>query len=267
MSVSTIDPPVCLALDVPTLREAEGLVDELGGLVPLFKVGLELFCAEGPRTVSMVRRSGAEVFLDLKVNDIPRTAAAVVRQAAKLGVSYLTIHGFGGREMIRAAVEAAEESGGLQLLVVSALTSLDDERLREVGVARNVREHALGIGRLAAEEGAHGLILSPRELEVVRTALPHLLLATPGVRPLGTAADDHRRILGPAEAILAGADLLVVGRPILAAEDRAAAAEAVITEVRNAEAQREARPSHEVGTSLKEAEDADLEDDEEGVDS
>lgn len=254
--MTVTEPPVCVALDVPGLAEARTLIEELDGLVRLFKIGLELFVSEGPAAVRTVQDAGGEVFLDLKVNDIPRTAAACVREVAKLGASLVTIHGAGGREMIRASVEEAAEHGRPEVLVVSALTSLDDERLREIGVARGVREHALGIGRLAAEEGAHGLVLSPRELEVVRTALPHLFLATPGVRPAGTSDHDHRRVLTPAGAVLAGADLLVVGRPILGARDRRKAATAILDEVRTAEAQREGRHARDGDATLAEAEDA-----------
>lgn len=261
--MTAIEPPVCVALDVPTLAEARGVLQDLVGLIPLFKVGLELFCAEGPRTVEAVRDAGAGVFLDLKVNDIPRTAAATVGAAGRLGAAFVTIHGFGGREMIRAAVEAAGGHEDLEVLVVSALTSLDDDRLREVGVVRGVREQALAIGELAAEEGARGLVLSPRELAVVRSSLPHLLLATPGVRPEGSPPDDHLRVLSPAEAVMAGADLVVIGRPILGAADRVAAAKALVEEVSRAEAQREAKRADDVD-SLRDAEDADLEEEDEG---
>ncbi|HVL81853.1 MAG TPA: orotidine-5'-phosphate decarboxylase [Actinomycetota bacterium] len=257
--MSVLEPGVCVALDVPTLDEARAVVRELSPIVPVFKVGLELFCAEGPRTVDVVLESGAQVFLDLKVNDIPNTAAAAVREAGKRGASFITIHGFGGREMVRAAVEASREQGGPQLLVVSALTSFDDAFLAEVGVVGGVRQHAMRIGRMAAEEGAGGLVLSPRELDVVRSALPHLLLCTPGVRPAGTGMDDHRRALTPAEAVIGGADLIVVGRPILKAADRVAAARALIEEVREAEASREGRRAHEVvSVPIAEAEEADL---------
>ncbi len=261
--MTAIEPPVCVALDVPTLAEAREVLNDLVGLVPLFKVGLELFCAEGPSTVATVLEAGAGVFLDLKVNDIPRTAAATVHAAGRLGATFVTIHGFGGREMIRAAVESAEDYEDLEVLVVSALTSLDDDRLREVGVVRGVREQALAVGELAAEQGARGLVLSPRELGVVRSALPHLLLATPGVRPAGSTADDHLRVLSPADAIIAGADLVVIGRPILGAADRVGAARALIDEVSQAEAQREAKRADDVD-SLRDAEDADLEEEVDG---
>lgn len=257
--MSSIEPPLCVALDVGDLDAAQDVLEELSGLVPMFKVGLELFCAEGPRTVDVVHSSGARVFLDLKVNDIPRTAAAAVREAGRIGADFLTIHGFGGREMIRAAAETAADRGGPELLVVSSLTSLDDEALRDLGVVRGVREQALALGRLAADEGAGGLILSPRELEVVRSALPHLFLATPGVRPLGTSDDDHKRVLTPAEAILDGADLVVVGRPILLASDRRRAAEDLIRELGEAEAQRESHlAADDAQTPYHETEDADL---------
>ncbi|HVE92133.1 MAG TPA: orotidine-5'-phosphate decarboxylase [Actinomycetota bacterium] len=256
--MTTLEPPVCIALDVPGYAEAGQIVKELSGLVGLFKVGLELFCAEGPRTVEAVRQAGAKVFLDLKVHDIPRTAAAAVREAGRIGATYLTIHGFGGRDMIRAASETAKENGGPQLLVVTALTSLDDARLAEIGVRGTVREHALRIGTLAAEEGADGLVLSPRELDVVRTTLPHLQLCTPGVRPQGSSVDDHQRSLTPAEAILAGADLLVIGRPVLQASDRRAAASEIVRQVQEAEGQREARRRHDSAASVQEAEDAEF---------
>jgi len=247
------------------MAEALEIVQELSGLIPLFKIGLELFCAEGTSTVQAVRDAGAEVFLDLKVHDIPRTAAAAVREAGRIGAAYLTIHGFGGRDMIRAAAETSQEHGGPQLLVVTVLTSLDDTRLAEVGVNSTVREHALRIGRLAAEEGAGGLVLSPRELDVVRPALPHLQLCTPGVRPAGHSVHDHQRSLTPAEAVLAGADLLVVGRPVLQAPDRRAAAAAIVEQVREAEGQREGLRPHDSAASVQEAEDAEFVQDGQGA--
>lgn len=256
MTLTTIEPGVCIALDVPDLRSARRVLKELTGVVRLFKVGLELFCAEGPKTVEAVRKTGAECFLDLKVHDIPRTAAAAVREAAKLGASLLTIHGQGGREMIRAAVEASAEQGGPRLLTVTVLTSLGDDDLPIVGVAGTARAQALRIGELAAEEGTYGLVLSPRELEVMRVAFPDVLLVTPGVRPEGTAVDDHRRAMTPTQAIVAGADLVVVGRPILQASDRAAAAAALIEEVLQAEAQRETRRKRDVDGSIEDAEQA-----------
>lgn len=254
--MSTLDPAICVALDVPTLPEAIKVVNELREIVPLFKIGLELFCAEGPDAVRAIRDTGGHIFLDLKINDIPRTAAATVREAAKLDISYLTIHGFGGREMVRASAEAAAE-GSVQLLVVSVLTSLDDDSLHDIGVKATTREQALRIARISAEENAGGLVLSPRELEVIRSALPHLVLCTPGVRPAGSSVDDHRRAMTPAEAIDAGADFVVVGRPILQAADRARAASEIVEQIREAEARREGRRSHEAATaSAVEAEDA-----------
>lgn len=232
-AVTKPDPPLCVALDVPGLAEAERLLGLLAGAVPVFKVGLELFCAEGPRAVHAVRERGAEVFLDLKVNDIPRQAEGAVRAAARAGVAYLTLHAAGGRAMLRAAREAATERGP-RLLVVSVLTSLDAEALAETGVARSVAEQVRAVARLAVDEGADGLVLSPRELAETRTDHPGLFLVTPGVRPAGADAGDQRRVDTPAAAVAAGADLLVVGRPIVHAPDPVAAAGAVIAEIRSA---------------------------------
>ncbi len=161
--------------------------------------------------------------------------------------------------MVRASVEASREMGGPELLVVSALTSFDDASLSEVGVHGGVREHAMRIALIAAEEGAGGIVISPHELDVVRTATPHLLLCTPGVRPAGSSMDDHRRALTPAEAAVAGADLIVVGRPVLNAADRVEAARRLIEEVSEGQASREGRRPHEaMSTSIADSEEVDL---------
>ncbi len=213
------NPLLCVALDVPTLAEAERLAQDLAPLVPVLKVGLELFSAEGPRAVEAVRRTGADVFLDLKVADIPRTAAAAVRRTAALGVGYLTIHGIAGREMVRACVEASGESSGPQLLVVGALTSLNEAALADAGVEGGVEAQVMRMAKMASEERAHGVVLSARELNLVRPQFPELVLCTPGIRPPGSSQDDHLRSWTPMEAAAAGADLVVVGRPVLNARD------------------------------------------------
>lgn len=224
------DPPLCVPLDVPDLELARRLLDSLEGTVPVFKVGLELFCAEGPAAAALVVDRGAALFLDLKINDIPRTAAGAVRAAGRLGASYVTLHGSGGRAMIAAARSAAPE--GLGLLVVSVLTSLDGPALAETGVARSVPEQVEAMAQIASEEGAHGLVLSPAEVAAVRAAHPDLFLVTPGVRPAGSDVGDQRRTDSPAAAIAAGADLLVVGRPIITPNDPARAAAEIVDEIR-----------------------------------
>jgi orotidine-5'-phosphate decarboxylase len=254
--MSQIEPPVCVGLDVPDLASARRVVDELSGLVRLFKIGYELFYAEGPRAADMVRKAGGEVFADLKLHDIPRTVAAAVRQVSKLGVAFVNVHGLGGREMIRTAVETAGELGGPRVLTVTVLTSLTDGDLADIGIPVSCRAQALRIGRMAAEEGSDGLVLSALELDVLRSAVPALLLVTPGIRPAGAPTHDQRRSMTPHEAILGGADVIVVSRPVLDAPDRAAAASAIIDEVRLAQAQRETHRPHDVaGTTVRDVED------------
>lgn len=253
-----LEPPVCVALDVPSLAQARELLRELADLVPVFKVGLELFASCGPAAVDAVRDTGADVLLDLKVHDVPRTAAAAVGQAARIGASMLTVHGLGGRSMLRACVEASRDHGGPRILAVTVLTSHDEDELAGIGVAATAMEQAKRIGRIAAEERCDGLVLSPRELAVLRSVYPELLLATPGIRPEGVPPDDQRRVLTPAEAILAGTDLCIVGRPVLNAANRRAATQAIIDEVRLAGAQHESRRPFDEEASVIEAEDAEI---------
>lgn len=229
----TVEPPICIALDVSDLASATVLVDRLSGEVPVFKVGLELFAAEGPRAVSEIRRRGAEVFLDLKVNDIPKQAAGAVRSAAAHGVAYLTVHGNGGRDMVRAAADAAAGDGPV-ILVVSVLTSLDDEALRDVGVERTAEEQVAAMAELASGEGAPGLVLGAGEVPAVRDRYPELFLVTPGIRPAATEAGDQRRTGTPAAAVRAGADLLVLGRAVTDADDPVAALRGVLGEIERA---------------------------------
>jgi orotidine-5'-phosphate decarboxylase len=224
-----------VALDVPGLAEAEGLLDRLGGLVSTFKVGGQLFTAAGPAAVELVRKRGAGVFLDLKYHEIPAIAGASVREAARLGVSLLTVHAAGGTGMLRAAAAAAAEAGRdrPRLLAVTVLTSLDRTVVqRELGVPMAVEGYVVHLAALARAAGCDGIVASPRELRPLRAALgPAAQLVTPGVRPAGSDAGDQARIATPAAAIRAGADCVVVGRPITGAADPAAAAEAILREI------------------------------------
>lgn len=224
------DPPICIALDVGDLERALRSVDALAGAVSVFKVGLELFSAAGPDAVRAVRARGCDVFLDLKINDIPKQAAGAVRSATEIGVRYITAHSNGGRAMVRAAVDAADAER-ITVLVVSVLTSLDDGDLRDVGVDRSAAEQVQAMAALAAEEGAPGLVLAAREVEAVRTLHPDLFLVTPGIRPATSGVGDQRRVGTPAAAISAGADMLVVGRPVTEAPDPSAALEAIVQEI------------------------------------
>lgn len=228
------DPPVCVALDAPDLGVATRLVDALAGTIPVFKVGLELFCAAGPAAVREVRARGVEAFLDLKVNDIPNQAAGAVRSASAAGASLLTVHANGGRAMVEAAVEAA--GPGLRILVVSVLTSLDDDALAQTGVTRSASEQVEAMADLAERAGAPGLVLSAREVGAVRRAHPDLFLVTPGIRPADSVHGDQRRTGTPGGAVAEGSDLLVIGRPITAAADPVAAAAAIIEEIDGARA-------------------------------
>jgi orotidine-5'-phosphate decarboxylase len=203
--------------------------------VGVLKVGLELFVREGPSATKLGAELGADVFLDLKLMDIPETVERAVASAAELGVKYLTVHASGGSKMLERAQQRAEPSG-LILLAVTVLTSLDASDLSALGVERDPAAHVLGLGRLAREAGIGGLVCSAAEVGALRSALgPELVLVTPGIRPAGASHDDQKRVATPAAALAAGASLLVVGRPIRDAVDPRAAAEAILAEIAQAE--------------------------------
>ena len=222
-----------IALDVPTAAEAVALTERLAGEISFFKIGLQLYTAEGPDIVRRVRASGANVFLDLKLFDIPNTVAKAVVAAGSLGVSMLTLHLAGGRRMLEAAVAASRPD--LLLLGVTVLTSSDQETLRETGVEATVADQALRLATLGAESGIGGLIASPHELGVLRERVgADVKIATPGVRPTWSSADDQKRFTTPAEALQRGADYLVIGRPVTAHPDPREAARKIIAEIETA---------------------------------
>ena len=224
-----------VALDTPDLAAAEALVDRLAGVVAHFKVGSVLFTAAGPAAVEMVRKRGARVFLDLKYHDIPATVAGAVEAAVRLGVALLTVHASGGAAMLRAAAKAAQAAGAARprILAVTVLTSLDRAALHgELGVPVAIEGHAAHLALLARDAGCDGVVASAREAARLRALLgPATLIVTPGIRPAGGRADDQARTAAPAAAIRAGADYLVVGRPITEAADPAAAAAAILAEI------------------------------------
>jgi orotidine-5'-phosphate decarboxylase len=223
----TMLPPVVCAIDRPDLDGALQLCRSIQGVVGGFKVGLEFVTANGPDGVRQIVALGVPVFLDVKYHDIPNTVAGAVRAATSLGVAMITVHAAGGYDMLRAAVEAAAAANPRPLLLgVTVLTSLDGSDLFDIGVAGSTTEQVLRLGELSAEAGLDGLISSPLEITQLRKRLgPDLKLVVPGIRLAGGGDQDQKRTLGPAEAIRAGADLLVVGRPITqAADPRAAAA-------------------------------------------
>jgi orotidine-5'-phosphate decarboxylase len=227
---------LAVALDVASLGEAVSLMEQLKSWVGWFKIGAELFTAVGPRALEEARRRG-KVFLDTKVHDIPRTAAAAVSSAARHGVDLLTLHASGGLAMLDAARRAAEEAGRggprVKLLAVTVLTSLGEAALQEVGQRGPVPSQVARLVDLALRAGLDGVVASPREAWAVRErAGGRLMIVTPGVRASREPAGDQQRIASCEEAIGAGADLLVVGRPIVQARDPAEAARTLLEAIR-----------------------------------
>lgn len=226
-----------LALDVPTREDAAPLLRQLRGQLRWVKIGLQMFTAYGPNYVREVAAQGFDVFLDLKLHDIPNTVAKAVESLAPLPIRMLTLHTAGGSEMMRAAVAAQQKTNpGLLLLGVTVLTSMDQAGLNELGVAGAPEQQVERLGRLAAAAGMRGLVCSPLEVSLLRRALPaDLQLVTPGIRPAGEAGgDDQKRILTPADAARAGSSYIVVGRPILQAADPAAATRGILAELAGA---------------------------------
>jgi orotidine-5'-phosphate decarboxylase len=222
-----------VALDVSTAADAQKIVSDIGESVLTYKVGMQLYTAEGPQLVRDLVASGHKVFLDLKYHDIPNTVAAAVKEAAQLGVSLLTVHALGGAKMLRAATEAAQTvNPELKVLGVTVLTSMGDPDLEMVGVQGDVLDEVLRLATLAIYSGCHGIVSSAREAPELRKALgKKFALVTPGVRPTGSGHADQVRVVTPAQAIAAGASHIVVGRPITAAADPAAEAKAILKEI------------------------------------
>jgi len=225
-----------VALDFPGAAEALSLVDQLEGASEWFKVGLELYLAEGNALVAELQRRGFSVFLDLKFHDIPNTVASAVRAAGRLGVSMLTVHAAGGPDMLAAAVEAAGETDGSPaLLAVTVLTSMDAAQLEATGVNGSAAEQVERLASMAVACGVRGFVCSAVEVASLRSQLgTEPLLVVPGIRPQGAANGDQRRVATPAAAIAAGASYLVVGRPITRAADPGAAARAILAEIQAA---------------------------------
>ena len=206
---------IIVALDVATKKEALALVEELREQISFFKVGLQLYTAEGPEIVRGVLAASAKVFFDLKLHDIPSTVGRAVESAARLGVQMLTIHLSGGPEMIRAAVAARKNN--LSILGVTVLTSADEETLREIGIPDKIDNQVLRLAQLGVDCGIDGLITSPREVKMLRQEFGRKIkIVTPGVRPNWAEAGDQKRAMTPREALDVGADYLVIGRPIVA---------------------------------------------------
>jgi orotidine-5'-phosphate decarboxylase len=223
-----------VALDLPEALQAKAMVERLAGQVGMFKVGNQLFTAGGPDFVRDVVARGEKVFLDLKYHDIPNTVAGAVSSAGRLGVSLVDVHALGGKEMLEAAVGALPAMG-IRLLAITVLTSHSEESLRTVGVAGSLAESVRRLAVLARDAGADGVVASPHEVALVREACGRdFLIVTPGIRPAGSSRGDQARSATPAAARAAGADYIVVGRPILEAADPAAAAAAIVKELAGA---------------------------------
>lgn len=220
-----------VALDTPELATARRWAAAVAPHCGMLKLGLAFFCAHGPEGVRAVTENS--LFLDLKLHDIPNTVAGAIGSLSGVGADLVTLHASGGAAMVAAAREAVERSGaGTRLLAVTVLTSLDEAGLAALGVDGGVRAQAVRLGRLAVAAGAHGLVCSAHEVAAVRDALgDEVLLVVPGVRPAGAALGDQARVMTPRAAVAAGASYIVVGRPITAAEDPAAAAAAIAAEI------------------------------------
>ncbi|ANA40517.1 orotidine-5'-phosphate decarboxylase [Geobacter anodireducens] len=227
---------VIFALDSNEFAHVQYWAETLSDRVGMFKVGKQLFTACGPATVRMIQKFGGEVFLDLKFHDIPNTVAMASLEAARLGVKLFNLHALGGYEMMARTVEALDKEfkGGerAKVLAVTILTSSTEETLRQVGIESPVEEMVVRLATLARKAGIDGVVASPREIPLIREACgPDFLIVTPGVRPAFAALNDQKRVMTPAEAVRAGGDYLVIGRPIGDAPDPAGAAEMILDEI------------------------------------
>jgi orotidine-5'-phosphate decarboxylase len=230
---------LALALDVENDQEALGIVAELKDSVGVFKIGLQLFTAYGPDIVRRIVGMGGNVFLDLKYHDIPNTVAKASAEAVKLGVSIFNVHSLGGLDMMKAAAESAKETAEKfnlpvpTLLAVTILTSMDEKNLRkELKITRSLQREVTHLARLAQRAGMHGVVASPQEIKTLRRAVRgEFVILTPGVRPAWADLDDQKRVMTPGEAVKAGADYIVIGRPVLKASDRKAAVKKILEEM------------------------------------
>ena len=232
------DSRIIAALDVHTPEDMKQLVEKLGDSVSFYKVGMELFYSAGPDTVRYLKAAGKRVFLDLKVHDIPHTAAQAMRALTRLGADLMTLHAGGGTAMMRAAAEAVREEAerlGIErpgLLAVTVLTSIDETAWRELGHTAGIGESVGHMARLAKAAGVDGIVSSPREAAEIRAVNgADFVIVTPGIRPAFAGTDDQRRIAAPAQALRNGASYLVIGRPITKADDPRAVALSIAAEI------------------------------------
>jgi orotidine-5'-phosphate decarboxylase len=221
---------IIVALDVPTKREALELVEKLRDQISFFKIGLQLYTAEGPEIVRAVSSDGSKVWLDLKLHDIPNTVARTVESAICLGVRMFTIHLSGGSEMLRAAISA--RANNMLLLGVTILTSSTEKTLQEIGIQDNVDNQVLRLAKLGVEAGIDGVVASSHEIKTLRREFgDKIKIVVPGIRPSWAVAGDQKRVMTPGEAFQAGADYLVIGRPIIADPNPREAAGRILDEI------------------------------------
>jgi orotidine-5'-phosphate decarboxylase len=233
--LATVDPRerLIVALDVSTAAAAQKIVAAVGDSALTYKVGMQLYTAEGPQVVRDLVASGRRVFLDLKYHDIPNTVSGAVRAAAQLGATMLTVHASGGGKMLRAAVDAARTASGLIVLAVTVLTSMEESDLEKIGIRGTVAASVIRLATIALASGCQGVVTSAREAVSLRAELGNdFAIVVPGVRPAGMGHGDQVRVATPAEAIAAGASHIVVGRPIIEAADPAAEARAILGQMK-----------------------------------
>jgi orotidine-5'-phosphate decarboxylase len=226
-----------IALDYPDRASALRLVERVGGMVGMFKVGLQLFTSEGPGIVREIIEAGERVFLDLKFHDIPNTAGGAARSAARLGVSIFNLHALGGGEMMRAAARAVSDGSGPSskplLLGVTVLTSMDAANLSDIGIDSGVESEVVRLAALSRDSGLDGVVASPREIRLIRerVASERFIILTPGIRPAWSEAGDQKRVSTPSEALKAGADYIVIGRAVTASNEPRDAVERILEEI------------------------------------
>ncbi len=226
-------PALIVALDVPSLEEMEKALARLPDSIEWYKVGLELFCAEGPAVLEPLKKRNKKIFLDLKLHDIPHTVACAVKTAASHGVNMMTVHAIGGRAMLEAAAKAASECDNPpKLVAVTTLTSLNQDDFTDLGIDRTVSEQALALGELAISSGIDGMVTSAHEAGALRAKFTDALLVTPGIRMPDGDVGDQKRVATPAFAVQQGSSHLVVGRPIMQADDPEAITIAILADIK-----------------------------------
>ena len=233
------DPRLIAALDFPTVEAAKKAVEEIGDAVAYHKVGMELYYAAGNDMIRFLKEHDKKVFLDLKLQDIPNTVASALKVEARLGVDMINVHAVGGKKMMEAAAKAVKETAeelGVErpkLIAVTILTSMDEEQFADLNYKNTIPEQVVALAKLAKAAGLDGVVASPKEAAAIREACgPDFLIVTPGVRPAGSALDDQSRVTTPAQAFANGSTHIVVGRPIMEAENRKQAAEAIVEEIK-----------------------------------